>query len=149
MGFRRLTPVVLTSVALIVASTGTYFGCMHLAERQRINDADPAFRPLLHLRCEILSQPVGSRYCRYLLEFPPECELSDANVEELVSLNRLPKENTLDVIIASRAVTDASLPHLMSIDTFDLLDVTNTSISDTGINELRRCFPDALIPTRN
>jgi hypothetical protein len=61
----------------------------------------------------------------------------------------LPKENTLDVIIASRAVTDASLPHLMSIDTFDLLDVTNTSISDTGINELRRCFPDALIPTRN
>lgn len=149
MRTRTLAIVVNTSVVAIVASVGTFYGCMHLKERQRINDADPAFLPILHLRCQILDQPVAfCRFCNYSVLFPPDCELSDANVGELQSLNELPPRNTLDVFIQTRGLTDESLPHLKAINTFDSLDVTDTSISDKGIEELRQTFPDVSIPSR-
>jgi hypothetical protein len=147
---RTIGIVALISVTVIAAPVGTFYSCMHLKERQRINDADPAFRPLLHLRCQVWSQPIAfHRYCRYVVEFPPDCDLSDATVAELRSLNRLPAENTLDVTIHTRTITDEALPHLKAIDTFDLLDVTGTSISDAGIQQLRKTRPDAIVPTRN
>ena len=149
MRTRTLAIVALTSVVAIVASVGTFYGCMHLKERQRIDDADTAFRPILHLRCRIYSQPIAfCRYCEYFVEFPPDCELSDANVGELRSLNQLPRRNTLGIAIHARGLTDKSLPQLKAIGTFDSLDVTDTSISDKGIEELRQTFPDLSVLSR-
>ena len=132
-------------IALMVALLIGYF---HLQERQRIADADKAFRPILHLGCRILSQPYGSRYCRYVLEFPPESQLSDENIAELESLNLLPQKNTLVVVIRTHQVTDKALPSLQAIKKFDLLVVIETAISDGGIEKLRKTFPDCDIPKR-
>src|SRR5688500_2496412 len=121
---------------------------MYQIEQQRFNHADPAFRPLLSLNCHIWSQPVAfHRYCRYVLEFPPESGLSDDNVIQLQFLNHLPRENQLEVIILTR-LTDRSLPRLKAINTLDLLDVTRTEISDDGINALKAAFPDVNVPAR-
>ena len=150
MRTRSSATIALVSVVLIAVPVGVLYGSMYLKERQRVNDADPAFRPILHLRCRIVSQPVAfHRYCRYVIEFPQDCSLCDANIMELNSLNRLPNANTLDITIHTRTVTDASLPHLMALRTFDLLDVTDTCISDAGIERLRNAFPDAIVPTRS
>jgi len=149
MRTRTLVIAALTLAVLIAVAVGAFYGCLRLRERQRINDADHAFRPILHLRCQILSQPIAfHRHCHYVVEFPPDSPLSDANIAELRSLNQLPSRNTLDVTIHTPELTDESLPHLKAIHTFDLLDVTDTSISDNGITELRRTFPDVIIATR-
>lgn len=149
MRTRTSTIVVVTLLVAVVASAGTFFGCMYFKERQRIEDADRAFLPIVHLGCYTLSHPVAfCRYDDYCLEFPPDCELSDANADELRSLNRLPPRNGLFVRIHARGLTDESLPYLKAIRTFDSLDVTNTSISDEGIEELRRTLPDVDIPSR-
>lgn len=122
---------------------------MQFKEQQRIGDATPAFQPIEHLGCEILSQPLAfQRFCSYVVEFPSECELSDANVHELRSLNRLPAQNDLYVGIRTKKLTDASLSHLLDISTCDTLDVTETSISDEGIEQLRQRFGDSVIRTR-
>src|SRR5262245_7251739 len=116
MSARAIAIVLATFAALIVLSATVFFCCMQVTKRQRFSDADPAFRPLMHLRCQILSQPAAFyRYCRYVVDFPPDCELSDANVAELRSLNSLPAANTLDVTIRTTLVTNSSLPTLKEI----------------------------------
>jgi len=45
-------------------------------------------------------------------------------------------------------VTDASLSHIKAIHKLDSLDVTGTSISDAGIEELRAAFPNAHVAGR-
>ena len=137
--------VVLVSILVGAAFSGT----MHYIERQRIADATPAFRPLERLGVLILSQPIAfHRYCRYVLEFGDGADISDDNIEELTSLNSLPPQNTLDVVIKSPDVTDQSLPVLLSLATVDVLDVTATSISDAGISQLRERFPERIVPER-
>ena len=145
----RTRTIASVATVLIAVPVCAFYGCMHLIERQRIHDADLAFRPILFLRCQILSQPIAfHRYCRYVVEFPPDCGLTDANIGKLQSLNRLPRENTLDITIRTPDVTNKSLPQLMSLNTFNSLDVTGTSISDDGIGKLRDAFPDAIIASR-
>ena len=146
---RTTVAILLVFSALLFAS---FYGGMHLIEWQRVRDAESAFRPILHLGCHISSQPIAfHRYCRYIVKFPPESRLTDANAAQLRSLNRLPSENTLDVVIQSPQVTDQSLSHLKTMHPFgrfDALDVTQSAISDAGINELRKTFPTAIIVTR-
>jgi hypothetical protein len=60
----------------------------------------------------------------------------------------LPENNLLSVIIRTREVTDASLPHLKELHRLDSLDVTETSISDAGIVELSKAFSKAVVPQR-
>ena len=146
-----------TTVALLFLVSALLFASfyrgMHLIEWQRVSDAESAFRPILHLGCHISSQPIAfHRYCRYIVEFPPESRLTDANAAQLRSLNQLPSENTLDVVIQSPQVTDQSLLHLKAMHPFgrfDALDVMKSSITDAGIDELCRTFPTAIIVTRN
>ena len=148
MSFRNPLIIAASLLLLWALGYGALRGYSALNEHLRIRDATPAFQPIEHLRCRILSQPVGTRYCRYLVIFPAESALSDANMSELESLNLLPPKNTLDVVIETPAVSDESLAQLTSIHTFDLLDVTKSSISDEGIESLRRTMPHAQVNTR-
>lgn len=126
-----------------------FFGLVDHVERQRVADAARAFTPLEGRGVVILSQPIAlERYCRYVIEFSEPSGLADDNIARLTSLNSLPSRNTLDVVIRTPRVTDQGLPVLLSIETFDLLDVTETSISDGGIIQLRKRFPKCIIPER-
>ena len=104
--------------------------------------------PLEQLEPVLLSQPFGSRYCRYVLDFPPESRLTDENADLLKSLNFLPQKNTLDVTVRTERLTDSSVPILGSLRSIDLLDVTETAISDDGIARLQSLMPSALVPAR-
>ena len=73
------------------APIAAFFGSMWYIDRQRVQDAEAAFRPLLSLEPLILSQPIAfRRCCHYIVEFPANCKLSDARVAELRCLNNLP-----------------------------------------------------------
>jgi len=147
---RRFAVVMLVAVVvLVVVGSAVFHGALVFIQRRRDADAAAAFAPIEHLGVCVLSQPIAfHRYCRYAVEFPEASRLSDDNVSELSCLNALPSENTLDLVIATRGLTDRSLPVLKSFETLDLLDVTRTSISDGGIEELRQAFPDCIVPER-
>jgi len=137
-------------VLLVVIGFAVFHGALVFIQRRRVADATAAFAPIEPLGVYILSQPIAfHRHCRYVVEFPEASRLSDDNVTELSCLNALPQENYLELWIATPGLTDRSLPVLKSIETFDVLDVTRTSISDSGIEELRQAFPDCIVPERN
>jgi len=146
---KRSYLIVTVVIVLVSAPFAAFFGSMALIERQRVADAERAFLPILHLEPIILSQPVAFyRHCRYVVEFPSGCKLTDDNIGQLESLNLLPERNTLDVTIHTKNVTDASVTRLSSIKTFDLIAVDDTAITDKGIEKLREALPHAIIPTR-
>jgi hypothetical protein len=148
----RKRSIAIAFALLIVVTTApiaAFFGLMWYIERQRVEDADPAFRPLLPLEPVILSQPIAfHRHCRYIIIFPSDGKLSDTRVAELACLNELPAGNWLDLVIETREVTDRSIAHLKSIHTLTNLDVTKTSISNEGIAELRSALPDDTVIQR-
>jgi hypothetical protein len=145
---RTIIFVVLVGVALVAMPIVSIYGLAFWNDHLRVRDAEPAFRPIESLGCHILSQPYGSRYCRYLVTFPPETLLSDSNAATLSSLNKLPKGNTLDVEIPSDRVTDASIPHVAAIETVDTLDVTESGISNDGIEQLKKRMPATYVLER-
>lgn len=150
MSRRTIAICTLVTLVLVSGMIGAYFFLMHYIEEQRIREAAAAFQPVEKLDCLILSNPVAfERCCCYILEFPPTSKLADSNIATLRSLNRLPSTNRLEVIIRTRKVTDNSLPVLKSITVFDALDVRETLISDEGIEELQRAFPDAYVLKRD
>jgi hypothetical protein len=134
------------AVAMLVAA---FFGAEYWVERLRVRDATLAFEPLSPLNPEILSQPIAcQRYRRYIVEFSAAGRLNDENVSTLESMNELPTENSLDVVISTPEVTDASLPVLLSLRTVDILDVKRTRISDAGIEELRKGLTETTVLRR-
>lgn len=145
---KTITTFVLAILALIASPIVAFYGCVSLNEHLRVRDAESAFRPVEHLGCEIWSQPYGSRYCRYLVEFHAGSSLNDNNIEKLASLNALPESNQLDVVIATEDVTDASISALANIETIDLLDVTRSGISDEGIERLKKELSGTLVNSR-
>ena len=123
------------------------YGCYQ--DALRIQDAAPAFDPLEQLNPVLLSQPVfGSRYCRYVLDFPADSLLTDDNAGLLKSLNLLPQENTLDVTVRTERITDASVRIFASLRSVDLLDVTETAITEDGIAQLQGLMPSAMVSAR-
>jgi hypothetical protein len=137
------------AVGVVAIPIAGFFGWMRHIERQRIRDSDAAFLPLVPLGVTVWSNPVAfDRYCVYVAEFSPGCNLRDANVAELVCLNELPDRNGLDLLIETPALTDSSVPYLKAIRKVDILDVTKSSISDAGILELRKAFPRAVVVER-
>jgi hypothetical protein len=148
---RKRKTAVLAAILLIVilVPIAGFFGAIWYVERQRVQDADPALKPLAPLGVYVLENPIAfNRYCCYIATFPPEANLSDTNVTELACLNKLPHRNRLDLSIQTRNVTDASLPYLKMINKLDSIDVTQTSISDKGIAELKIAFPKSYILER-
>lgn len=140
----------LLCLVLLAGSIGFVYFHIKRVERQRISDAEAAFLPVERLGCLILSNPVAfERYCNYIVEFPTSSRLTDSNADTLLSLNRLPSANRLEVIIRTPKVTDKSLSVLKSITVFDALDVRESSISDDGIQELRRAFPNVYVLKRD
>jgi len=134
---------------VIVGAVTVYFAAMQYVERLRDHDEDRAFRPIMSLGVTVYSNPVAfHRFCIYCLEFPPWCKLSDANTSELTSLNTLPEEYELDLVIRTPQVTDCSLPQLEAIRHLDLLDVTESGISDEGIARLKKSHPRATVCER-
>ncbi|MHB1035038.1 MAG: hypothetical protein ACYC35_10185 [Pirellulales bacterium] len=149
---RMTSTLVLVASALVVVPVLALSGFYAYAWYQdslRIADAAPAFEPLEPLKPVLLSQPFGSRYCRYLLDFPPDSPLTDDNVAVLQSLNLLPQQNTLDVTVRTKRVTDASVRALASLRSVDLLDVTETAITDDGIARLQVQMPGVSVLKRD
>lgn len=133
-----LISVVIGAIILSIAITN------HL----RTTDAEKAFRPIQHLGCTVYSLPAPlHRYCFYAVEFPPESRLSDANVTELASLNKLPAQNQLHVVIRTSAITDYAVPYLKEITNIDELYFEGAAVSNDGIEELRRTLPHTVIHT--
>lgn len=141
--------VVAICLGVVVAPFAGLFGVVWYVERQRVRDAAPAFLPLAPLGVSILSNPIPfHRYCIYYVEFPAACGLCDTNTSDLVSLNELPRQNELDLVIRTPRVTDKSLPCLEAVRKIDLLDVTESAISDEGVARLRKAFPNASVVER-
>jgi len=134
-------------VFVLLPVVGMY-GCMALNVHLRIRDAEPAFQPIMSLGCQIYSQPTVSRYCRYVVIFPEGTLLSDDNVQELAPLNRLPVENSLDIVVETENITDQAIDSIASIKTIDFLEVKDSSITDDGIQELKRKMPDTFVNSR-
>ncbi|HEY2411722.1 MAG TPA: hypothetical protein VGI40_05745 [Pirellulaceae bacterium] len=145
---KTILVLLITPVILVVLAFAAVFGTIAYNSHMRVRDATPAFEPLARLGCEFLSQPYGGRHCYYIATFGPNCSLSDSNVAELLSLNKLPSRNELDVEIKTTAVTDASVVELKRITTMDALDVTQSSITDDGIEDLRMALPGCMVVTR-
>ena len=146
---RKIAAIIIALLMVISVLLAGFLGVIFLIERQRVQDADPAFKPLVPLGAEVLCNPLPfRRHCWYVVTFPKQSKLSDANTADLVCLNRLPEKNWLVLRIRTRNVTDASLPHVKAIHKIDSLDVTGTSISDAGIEELRATFPNAHVVSR-
>jgi hypothetical protein len=149
MSWRAGVILALAVLGIPIAGLAGLFGTAAYIEAQRVRDADPAFRPLLALGPCILSNPFGlNRYCCYLVEFTPDSGLTDANIAELDCLNQLPEENELTLTIATPRVTDASLSRLKAIRTLDYLDVTQSAITDDGVEELRQALPSVTVLRR-
>ena len=147
---KRKTAIFVAAMLVVVSMPiAAFFGAMRYIEHGRVQDADRAFKPLVPLGVHVLENPVAfERYCDYVATFPPESNLSDINATELVCLSKLPARNKLYLIIRTRNVTDASLPCLEMIRKLDSIDVTQTSISDEGIAELKKSYPEASIAER-
>ena len=149
MSRRTILAALLASVAAAALAFAAFVGRFWYQDVLRVRDARPAFEPIEQaLSPQIWSNPTGSRHCRYVVEFPPESRLTDHNVAVLASLNRLPAENTLDVVIRTPAVTDAAIPILASITTFDQLEVTHSGLTNDGIAQLRKLLPRTEINPR-
>jgi hypothetical protein len=143
--------VLLAALLAIFLPLGVWLAVYGYAWRQdrlRMADAKPAFEPVLPLRAELLSNPCGTRYCSYYLRFPSNSLLTDDNVEQIQSLSKLPSENDLNLIVETSSITDASLGVLMSLRTIDYLDLTKTSVSNDGLEQLSAALPDAFIQRR-
>ncbi len=148
MAKRTVFLIGMGALLLIATPFALIYGRIYVNEHLRVRDAEPAFRPIEKLGCEILSQPYGGRYCRYLVTFPPGSALTDSNVTTLNSLNHLPKANTLDIVIETDKLTDDSINQRAALETIDLLDVTASAISDDGIAQLKERMPDTHVNSR-
>jgi hypothetical protein len=139
--------VLLVLVVLTPILTMVWFGA--LIDRQRARDASAAFAPVEALGGAVRLHAVPfEKYGHYVVEFPRNAKLSDENISQLVSLNTLPAKNTLDIVIQTTNVTDRAIPRLKAIETIDGLDVTQSSISDRGIEELRQALPETIVKQR-
>ena len=147
---RRIVIVLLVLFVLISVPIGGFFGTILFIEHLRVQDADPAFKPLVPLGATVLCNPVAFyRHCHYIVIFPDGCGLSDASIDGLASLDKLPHGNYLDLFIQTRQVTDASVPRLKAICRIDGLNVVDTSISDRGIEQLKASLPNANVVQRH
>lgn len=107
-------------------------------------EVSPALEPLQPLGANISLSPVGFyRRCAFFVMFEPSSHLTDANAEELLSLNKMPLEYPLYLYISRKEVTDESLPTLLKLRKVSRLVVQGSGISDAGIAQLQAHFGDA------
>jgi hypothetical protein len=145
---RAFVTLLVVLAGLVVAAAISPFVWCSIQERRRVADAQEVFPRIEPLGCQILSNPCGGRYCSYIVEFPPETRLSDDNAAGLKTLNDLPVENDLSVIVNTSAITDNALPHLKALATLDTLDVTRTRITEEGIEALAQALPGCTVLRR-
>ena len=145
---RKITLILLTPFILFALFWGGGYTWCEVNDQLRIRDAEPAFRPIESLGCTILSNPHCSRYCSYMVIFPQESLLSNNNVSTLSSLNKLPAENYLDIVIETNQLTDDAISQLIAIQTIDILEVTKSGISDAGIEHLAKELPQTQVNRR-
>ncbi|MHB8974251.1 MAG: hypothetical protein ACYC3X_28525 [Pirellulaceae bacterium] len=126
---RTLWIAVLLVICLPRVGWLAVYGYAWRQEQLRIADAQPAFDPVLPLRAELLSNPCGTRFCCDWLRFPGDSLLSDGNVAQIESLNKLPAENELSLTVETPAITDDSLRVLLSLRTVDYLDLAKSGVS--------------------
>lgn len=100
-----------------------------------------AFEPLTHLRPLVFESGFGS----YYITFDSQSSLSDENIRDLLSLNRLSDEYHLTVWINTRAVTDSSVAVLAQLNTTDALVLADSGLTEEGIERLAEMNPKLTI----
>ena len=136
-------------VAAVVLPVAALVGSCGVIEYQRQQEAAQAFEPIAEIGGRVFSAPLAfHRHCKYIVEFPAESHLTDENASVLANLNSLSSQNIVDLVIESREVTDESIPHLKAITALDRLVVTDTSISNPGIEELAKALPSCYVGKR-
>ena len=103
-----------------------------IAVAKRDADSKRAFLPLTNMRPIVLD----NRFGVYHVEFDGDSTLSDANVLELLTLNRLPDEYDLTLWLKTSNITDASIPVLSQLKTTDTIVMEDTGITEQGIAQL-------------
>jgi hypothetical protein len=105
--------------------------------KQREAAALIAFEPLEHLRPEILHNGFG----HFHIEFHPQSKLTDDNVAELLSLNKLPADYDLTLWLMTPKITDASMPVLLQLTTTDTIVIEGAGLTPDGIARLAAAKP--------
>jgi len=115
MRARKIVAVFIALLAVASVAIAAFFGAMVLIERQRVQDADPAFKPLVPLGVEVLCNPLPfRRHCWYVVTFPQQSKLSDANTADLVCLSRCPKISCGAGVSPARCSRDGRTTKLQS-----------------------------------
>ena len=108
---------------------------------KRNADSKAAFEPLTHLQPLVFESGFGS----YYITFDSQSSLSDENIRELLSLNRLSDEYHLTVWINTRAVTDSSVAVLAQLNTTDSIVLSDSGLTEEGIEQLAAMNPKLTI----
>ena len=124
--------VLLVLVVLTPILTMVWFGA--LIDRQRARDASAAFAPVEALGGAVRLHAVPfEKYGHYVVEFPRNAKLSDENISQLVSLNTLPAKEHSGYCNPNDERDRSGDSPVEGNRTIDGLDVTQSSISDRGI----------------
>ncbi|KAA1257326.1 hypothetical protein LF1_54750 [Rubripirellula obstinata] len=137
---RRIAYAFLAVFALLAGG----FGFLYVALApfaQRDADARAAFGPIASLQPEILDNAFGV----YIVRFTPDSFLTDRNVSQLLSLNRIPNDSDLTLMIETQSVTDESVTVIRQLTSVDRLHLNRTSISADGIALLVSSLPDCTL----
>lgn len=108
---------------------------------KRDADARIAFEPLEDLRPVFLHNGFGV----YDVQFYPQSKLTDDNVAELLSLNKLPAKYDLSLWLLTPAITDASVPVLAQLTTTDTIVIERAGLTKEGITRLAKANPNLLL----
>ncbi len=108
---------------------------------KRDAESKHAFEPLRHLQPIVLDNKFGT----YHVEFDSHSRLTDDNVVELLTLNRLPAEYDLTLWLKTPAITDASIPVLSQLLTTDTIVIDGARLTEQGIARLSSANPRLLI----
>ncbi len=108
---------------------------------KRDADSKHAFELLSHLQPIVLDNKFGV----YHIEFDSHSTLTDDNIVELLTLNRLPAEYDLTLWLRTPDITDASIPVLSQLLTTDTIVVDGARLTEQGIARLSSANPRLLI----
>ena len=139
------------SLSIIAISLVAFFGWVAILipvlnhMKQHDANAQLAFEPIAPLQPQILDNAFGV----YVVIFNKDSLLNDTNVANVLSLNRIPRECDLTIIVATPAITDSAIPILANLTTTDTLVVEKSGLTESGVNELSAMLPKGILRKRN
>ncbi len=132
-------------ISAVLGAGYTYLAMTLGPFAKRDADAKIAFEPLLELRPTIYDNAFGV----YVVEFGDASALSDSTAHKLLSLNKLPAEYDLTLVLKTGALSDKSIPTLSRLKTTDTIVLDGTALTESGIAALFQSLPDGTLSHRD